>query len=356
MTDIDALFLTRYGPKGGSSRYRFLQYFPRLEAAGINCMYLPLFGERYLTRLYQKNQKDSWSVAAGYLRRLRDFLRFRRFDILILEKELFPYVPAIFERILGKLATPYIVDYDDAIFHNYDMSDNRFVRHFLGRKIDVVMREADAVIAGNEYLASRARKAGSSRVEIVPTVVNLDRYPYVPLEEGGPFTIGWIGTPTTFEYVQSIVGALRTACEEIDASLTFVGSGPVDFDGMPVNVITWSRDTEIESLSKFDVGVVPLEDGPWERGKCNLKLIQYMACCKPVVASPVGMNNSVVTEGVNGYFASTEDEWLQRLKLLADDIQLARRLGRNGRARVQEEYCLSVTAPKLIGLINNLVD
>jgi glycosyltransferase involved in cell wall biosynthesis len=274
--------------------------------------------------------------------------------MIVIEKELLPYMPAVFERLLSRLKTPYIVDYDDAVFHNYDLSDNPIVRWLLGQKIDVVMREADAVVAGNEYLASRARKAGASRVEIIPTVIDLDRYPHVPPDDEGPFTIGWIGSPDTIEYVEPIIDALRAICRRIDARVTLVGSGPVDFNRIPVDVIEWSEETEMDSISKFDVGVMPLRDGPWERGKCGLKLIQYMACGKPVVASPVGANNKIVIEDVNGYFASTQDEWVAQLKRIADDPDLAQRLGTNGRERVEREYCLSAAVPEWNDLINGV--
>jgi glycosyltransferase involved in cell wall biosynthesis len=274
--------------------------------------------------------------------------------MIVIEKELLPYMPAVFERLLSRLKTPYIVDYDDAVFHNYDLSDNPIVRWLLGQKIDVVMREADAVVAGNEYLASRARKAGASRVEIIPTVIDLDRYPHVPPDDEGPFTIGWIGSPDTIEYVEPIIDALRAICRRIDARVTLVGSGPVDFNRIPVDVIEWSEETEMDSISKFDVGVMPLRDGPWERGKCGLKLIQYMACGKPVVASPVGANNKIVIEDVNGYFASTQDEWVAQLKRIADDPDLAQRLGTNGRERVKQEYCLSAAVPEWNDLISGV--
>lgn len=354
MSEVDALFLTKYDRKGASSRYRSLQYFPRFESAGIQCTYEPLFSDQYLSSLYKSGNRPLGEIFRCYFRRLRSLLDVRKFDVIVLEKELFPYLPALFERILGVVETPYIVDYDDAVFHNYDLSTNLIVRRLIGRKIDVVMREAEVVVAGNEYLASRADEAGAPRIEIVPTVVDLHRYPHVPPDDAGPLTIGWIGSPQTIKYVRHIEEALEKTCEQIDAIVSLVGSGPVEFDGFPVEVVTWSEQTEIQSLGQFDVGVMPLADGPWESGKCNLKLIQYMATGIPVVASPVGASNSMVTDGFNGYFASSQGEWVRRLSLLATDSDLARRLGKNGRRLVERKYCLSATAPKLIDVIKSI--
>jgi len=354
MSEIDALFLTKYDRKGASSRYRSLQYFPHFEEAGISCSHSPLFSDTYLEQLYETGDRPLGLVLTNYLRRIRSLLQIRKYDIIILEKELLPYAPALFERLLGQFDVPVIADYDDAIFHNYDRSDNPIVRRFLGQKIDVVMREADAVVAGNEYLASRARSAGASRVETIPTVIDLEKYTQVPPDTEGPLTIGWIGSPDTIRFVEPIVDALRETCEAIDANVVLVGSGPVDFDGVPVEVVEWSEETEIDSITRFDVGIMPLQETPWQRGKCGLKLIQYMGCGKPVVASPIGVNTSIVTEDVNGYLASTHDEWVTQLKRIEADRELARQLGTNGRQRVENKYCLSATVPSWCSLIEQI--
>ncbi|SIS10413.1 glycosyltransferase [Natronorubrum thiooxidans] len=346
MGELDALFLTKYDRKGASSRYRSLQYFPHLEEAGINCSHAPLFSNAYLETLYETGERPLAGVVRSYLRRLRDLLTVREYDVIVLEKELLPYAPALFERLLGRLETPYIVDYDDAIFHNYDRSGNPLVRTLLGTKIDVVMREADAAVAGNEYLASRARKAGASRVEIVPTVIDLEKYPHVPPSEDGPFTIGWIGSPTTAQYVEAISPALRAVCDRRDARVVLVGSGAVELPGVPLEVREWSEETEVEDIAEFDVGIMPLVDTPWERGKCGFKLIQYMACGKPVVASPVGVSAEIAEEDMNGLHAESLEEWTEGLMALCDDWELAQRMGERGRERVETEYCLTVTEPK----------
>lgn len=351
MTNIDALFLTKYDRKGPSSRYRSLQYLPYFEEEGIQCSYEPLFPNQYLEELYEEGHKNHRLAIKRYLLRLRHIPKLRENDVVVVEKELFPYWPAIFERVLARLDTPVIVDYDDAVFHNYDLANNPIVRRSLGKKIDVVMRKADAVVAGNEYLAERARRADAAHVEIIPTVIDLDLYPHVPPDDAGSFTIGWIGSPDTIRFVEPIVDALRKTCKVIDANVVLVGSGPVDFDGVPVEVVEWSEETEIDSISRFDVGIMPLQDTPWQRGKCGLKLIQYMGCGKPVVASPVGVNTTIVNEDVNGYLASTHVEWVRMLKRIEEDRELARELGANGRKRVKDKYCLSATIPNWCDLI-----
>ena len=346
MTDIDALFLTKYDRKGPSSRYRSLQYFPYFEDAGIHCTHAPLFSNEYLEVLYETGSRPLWKVVQGYIGRLRDLLNVRSHDVIIIEKELLPYTPAVFERLLSRLETPYIVDYDDAVFHNYDLSENPIIRRLFGEKINVVMREADAVVAGNEYLALRARKAGASSVEIIPTVINLDRYPHVPPDDDGPFTIGWIGSPTTAQSVEAITPALRTVCDRRDARVVLVGSGAVELPDVPLEIREWSEETEVEDIAEFDVGIMPLVDTPWERGKCGLKLIQYMSCGKPVVASPVGVNAEIVEDEYNGFHTQSIEGWTKSLTTLCDDSGIAQQMGEHGRQRVEKEYCLSVTEPE----------
>jgi glycosyltransferase involved in cell wall biosynthesis len=274
--------------------------------------------------------------------------------VIVIEKELLPYTPAILERLLNHIEIPYIVDYDDAIFHNYDLSSNPVIRRLLGEKIDIVMRKADTVVAGNEYLASRARKAGASNIEIIPTVIDLDRYPYVPPDDEGAFTIGWIGSPTTAEYVESIIPVIQKVSKNRDIRLVLVGSGSVEISGVPVEIREWSEETEIDDVASFDVGIMPLENSPWERGKCGFKLIQYMGCGKPVVASPIGMNADIVINNHNGFHAESNQEWVECLLRLHDNRELAERMGKRGRELVIELYRVQVTKEQWIKLLSNI--
>jgi glycosyltransferase involved in cell wall biosynthesis len=355
MSEIDALFLTRYGRKGASSRYRFLQYFSHFRVEGVSCTFEPLLGNEYLTEMYENGNRNLWLILRGYFHRLWNLLGARQYDIVILEKELFPYAPALFERLLAQFEVPYIVDYDDAVFHNYDRSSNPLMRKLLGRKIDVVMREADAVVAGNEYLAARAHNTGASRVEIIPTVIDLNRYPHVPPKEENPFVIGWIGSPTTAQYVKNLAPVLKEVSERRDVRVILVGSGSINVSGVPLEVREWSEETEIDDISSFDVGIMPLEDTPWERGKCGFKLIQYMGCGKPVIASPVGMNADIVTDQHNGLHAETDEEWIESLIQLADNRKLATEMGNLGRELVANQYSLQTRKSQWIDLLREIV-
>lgn len=352
---IRVLILTRYGKKGASSRVRFYQYLPYLRQHGFVFSVIPLLKDTYLEKLYQGQTRPWVDVLAGYIRRTIDLLKHHHHDILWIEKEVYPWVPALIERMLLPKGVPYVVDYDDAIFHNYDMHPNPWVRRFLGRKIDTVMRHASLVVVCNHYLAKRAFQAGAKRIEILPSVVDTHRYVPENRTPSEVFTIGWVGSPSTSRYLRMIQAALAEICKEGKARVVAVGSGPLDLPGVPLKVIPWDESTEVMEIQGFDVGISPLQNGPWEQGKCGFKLIQYMACGKPVVASPVGINKEIVNHGVNGFLATTIEEWLRALMVLRDNKSVRAAMGKASRATVEKHYSLHIALPRLAKWFASLV-
>lgn len=339
---------------GASSRYRFFQYFPLLEKAGIRCSAAPLFDSAYLSRRYAEGKGSLDDLFRAFWRRLKAISRARRHTLLVIEYELIPYAPALLERLLAVAGIPYIVEYDDAIFDHYERSRFWPVRTFLSKKIGVVMRSSRLVVTGNRYLAAYAEDSGAREVEVIPTVIDLARYPLSPPAENGCFTIGWIGSPSTASYLEAVAGALAAVCRGGRGKLVLIGSGAVELPGVPVEVLPWSAETEVAEISRFDVGIMPLPESSWALGKCGFKLIQYMGCALPVVASPVGVNSSIVREGENGLLARGEEEWIGALERLQQDPELGRRMGRRGRELVERQYCREVTAPRLISLIEKV--
>jgi len=348
------LLLSRYSNLGASSRIRNYQYNSYLEAHGFRITVAPLLDDEYLKTLYARGRIDWRRIFGSYCKRLRYLLTSRSFDLIWIEKELFPFTPAWAEVLLSRMGIPYVVEYDDAVFHRYDMHSNKLVRVLLRSKIDIVMRRSAMVIVGNEYLAKRAKSAGAARVEYMPSVIDLERYPLTPQRRDRIFTVGWIGTPVTAQYLHLVHSALAKVFHGGRGRLVLVGSGQIEFDGVPTEIRPWSEETEIVDLQSFDVGIMPLPDEPWERGKCGFKLIQYMACGKPVVASPVGVNEKIVEDGVNGFLATTKDGWVSALSALRDDHDLRERMGSAGRKKVEANYCVQVTAPRLAELLRSV--
>ncbi len=345
-------YFTKYSAAGASSRYRSYQYFPALEASKLDVQVKPLLSDRYLSQKFSTGRAGIRQVLGAFCKRIWDVLAVPSGSIVVIEYELLPWFPAVLERWLVWRGCSYIVDYDDAMFHQYDTHSRRWVRALLGRKIALVMRLANTVVTGNAYLAAYAHASGAKRVEVIPTVINLHRYSPRPSPVvSRPIVIGWIGSPSTSRYLLQVAPALAQVCAAGQAKVCLVGAAPIDLPGVPVERITWNESTEVAALQSFDVGIMPLPDEPWARGKCGFKLIQYMACRLPVVASPVGMNTEIVEDGVNGYLASTTEEWVSAIKRLCSDGELRQHMGAAGRKSVEENFCLSVTAPKMIKLI-----
>ncbi len=346
---MNVLVLTRYGTLGASSRLRFEQFAPYLNAHGVNTHIVPLLTDTYLGALYASGGRQLGAMVRGYLRRLSLVLRARRYDLIWLQNEVLPWIPAWLERFSP---VPYVVDYDDATFHRYDLHPPKLLRWLMGGKIDAVMRHARVVTAGNEYLMDRARQAGARAVRYVPTVIDLARYPLQPgTESGSVLRIGWIGSPMTAKYLDLVRPVLHELTASINLQLVLVGAGNLVMSELPIESHAWREDTEVSHVQGFDIGIMPLPDTPWERGKCGYKLIQYMGCAKPVIASPVGINSQIVTPGENGFLATTPDEWRAALLKLAQEAELRARLGQAGRRRVEARYSLTAAAPDVLAAL-----
>lgn len=357
---LRVLALTRYGVLGASSRLRFLQYFPALQAAGIQLQWQALFGDAALGARYKRGQYGVVAALVAFGARMQAMLNRRDFDVVWVEKEALPYFPLWIESALLS-GVPYVLDYDDAVFHNYDQHAKAWVRHLFGHRLDGLMARASLVVAGNSYLEQRALDAGAPWVEVVPTVIDLVRYP-APcqlklVQPGGVDSVPgivWIGSPSTVAYLQVIREPLRVLSKRVPFVLRVIGGGAVDLPGVRVESVHWTEAAEVESIKACHVGVMPLTDSPWERGKCGYKLIQYMACGLPVVASPVGVNSSIVQEGVNGYLAKDAQAWANRLEQLLTSVSLRTKMGAAGRQRVEQEYCLQVTGPRLANWLHKV--
>ncbi len=350
----EILFLNLYSELGASSRYRSYQYLPFLAEHQIQVTSCPLLDDTYLQLKYAGRSGSPFTIVIAYVKRIIALLHTRHYDLLWIEKELFPFLPGWFETFVS-LKIPYIVDYDDAIFHRYDRHPNPIIRQLLGKKIDRVMASAAIVTVGNSYLAQRAIEAGAKRVEIIPTVIDLDRYPTPPVHTNEKFTIGWIGSPSTTKHFKLLESAFQSLSQHQAIKIVAIGASNIQMPGVDLNIIPWRDTTEVEELQKLDVGVMPLMDEPWERGKCGFKLIQYMASGLPCIASPVGVNTEIIEHGVNGFLASTPEEWVSAFKTLIDNPDLRTQMGAAGRKKVETQYCLQVTAPKLAKLLREAV-
>lgn len=347
------LFLPKYPRKGASSRLRTYQFLPYWRAAGMDVTISPFFSTAYLDFIYSDKRPEYLHVLACYWRRFWVLLTAGSYGVVCIEKELFPYLPAFPEWLLSRFKG-YWVDYDDAVFHNYDLGKYGMASRLMPNKIDQVMKWASAVSVGNDYLMERARLAGAKKVIRLPTVIDPGRYKKKVHQASDTVTIGWIGSPSTLKYLDALLPVLESLSMELGIVLLLInGKKRPAFKGK-VQIIPWTEEGEAEALLQMDIGMMPLPDTPWERGKCAYKLIQYMACGLPVVASPVGMNKEVVTHGVNGFLAQTEAEWIDALGQLIRDWTLRKAFGEKGHQLVRKKYTLQQNFEKMQTLLTIL--
>jgi glycosyltransferase involved in cell wall biosynthesis len=363
---LKVLVLTRYDRLGSSSRVRFLQFLPKLVERGFAFDVLPLLSNDYIEAIYSQEAiydgetidsaegSHSAAVGAAYFRRLSKLLRRRNYDLIWLEKEALPWVPAGIEAFLLR-GVPYVVDLDDAWFIRYGTHPSAATRRLLGGKIEAIARRSSLVVAGNNYLGARAREVGARRVEVIPSSIDLTRYPAEPAalpalksDPAEPVIIGWIGTPHTVGYLSKIEPALREVLSAGGAKLHVIGASvPANLADLPSASFAWSESTEVEAITRFDIGIMPLLDGEWEKGKCGYKLLQAMAAARPVIASAVGANTDIIQDGVNGLLVSVPLQWVAAMKCLIDDPALRHRLGLAGRRTVEHRYSLAANFSRL---------
>lgn len=333
---------------GPSSRYRVFQFLPQFQVEGIDCRVEPLFGETYFSilevrsHLLQTCLKIPY-VFARFLKRLGTVLVLRRQDLIVIEGPLFPYAPPVVERLLRWLGQRVVVEMDDAIYltRGYEA------------KIPALLRLATGVIVGNDRLAAYARHC-SPNVCVVPTVVDTDRFAPIGRRAHASsnhadeaITIVWMGLAYNLKYLYVLVPALRALQSQYRVKLRVVCSHAPRLAGVDVEFRPWDFSREVTDLQDATIGVMPLEDTEWARGKCGLKLLQYLAVGLPAVASPVGVNSDIIVNEENGFLASTEDEWYERLHALCGLPQLRERMGAAGRRTVESRYSLALWGPRL---------
>jgi glycosyltransferase involved in cell wall biosynthesis len=355
------LVLSPVPAEGAGCRFRVMQYVPALEQAGFSVTVAPFFDRPFFEMVYKPGHYAGKLAAfcRQSLERLKLLLSRDRYDAFFVYREAYPFGPPLLETLLARAGRPLIYDFDDAIFLNNSSDANRFTSGLkYPQKVGPIIRQSSLVLAGNQYLAEYAR--GYSRsVEVLPTCVDTTVFMprRTPRPAATPPVIGWIGTPTTAPYLKALEPVLTRLASQSVFEMRVSGSGePLQFAGVKTTNERWSLDREVELFNTCDIGVYPLTDDAWAKGKCGFKAIQFMACGVPVVAAAVGVNTEIIQDGVNGFLASTDAEWEEKIGRLLADAVLRQRLGDAGRKTIEQRYSLAVNAPRLAGLLRNAVD
>lgn len=315
------------------TRYRFPQFLPYLVAEGV---------EVGLQRIEQSPPQ--------FLRMLSSL---KEADIVVILRKL---LPPWKQRLIRRFAKKIVFEYDDSIMYR----SSRWSNQYSGTRrlrFERMVKTSDCIIAGNQFLKSEATKyVPEEKVHIIPTVVDIEKYPLKSYSSSERNVIlGWFGSKSTLYYLKNLIPVFEEISRRFPlVQLKVVCNDFFDIPAMKVIKKEWSEADEITDLQSFDIGLGPLTDDLWSRGKCGLKLVQYLAVGVPAVCSPVGANKEIVSNGEVGFWVSDQREWIERLSTLIDNPELRQKMGKRGRERIKKRYSLQVMTPQVIDILNRL--
>ena len=355
---LKVLCLVLYPRSNAGVRLRFEQQLSELATHGVDVTLSPFLDEGGYRAAFRSGHTlgKITAVTRGFVRRLADAARIRRFDLLLVYRESTPFGPRFVEAAAALARVPVAVDFDEAIFiRNIHPANRRWAWLRAQRRLPAALRSARAVTVQNAYLADYARRF-NARVTVVPTPVDTEARRPRAARRPGPVVIGWLGSETTAPYLHLVDEALARVSDECDIVVRVVGGAYSNPRVRQVEVLEFGLDREQSDLDGFDIGILPEPDDPWTRGKGGYKGLLYMAAGIPVVASRVGVNPDIVADGETGFCVDTTDEWVSALRRLIDDDALRGRLGSAGRARAVERYSIAVIAARFAATLRDAVE
>ena len=324
------LFLVQ-GLDVAASRYRVLQYLPYLKEHGV--------------------QASVQRFPKGFFAKLKIFKSVRQYDILFIQRKRFP---VLWLKLIRKNAKKIVYDFDDSVMYR----NSKYVSNESKTRVKVfknMVNASDHVIAGNEYLQKNTIPY-TQNVTIIPSPINMTSYPQKKyLEKNDNITLGWVGAHGSIHYLKKMKPIFDTLGRSNGKlRLKIICDTFFDCENIVVEKKQWTEKDEVADIQSFDIGLMPLMDDPWSHGKCGLKILQCLAVGVPVVCSPAGINREIVEDGVHGFWANTEEEWIEKLKTLINDPDLRKRMGMEGRKRVVEYYSLRANAPRMLKIFQQL--
>lgn len=338
------LILCAHRPnRSPSQRYRFEQYIPFLQTKGYHFTHSFLLNEKDDKVFYSKGKflAKIFILFKSLFIRFKDLLRYKKFNIIFIQREALFLGSSFFEKKAASSGAYVIFDFDDSIWLA-DTSPGNKKWEWIKKpsKFFETISLVQSVIAGNTYLAERAR-AFNKNTSIIPTTINTEiHFPKTELRNKDILTIGWSGSVSTVKHFELLIPVLIKIQRLYFDKVKFVLFGDQYFkhSELKVSAIPWKEETEADILNSFDIGLMPLPDDEWAKGKCGLKGLSYMACGVPSIMSAVGVNSQIIEHGVNGFLANTEEEWFNFLCVLIEDENLRKKMGDKGRETVIKNY------------------
>jgi glycosyltransferase involved in cell wall biosynthesis len=348
-----------------SQRFRFEQYLHLLEKKEVKITALPFYNQSSWKVLYQDGHRmeKSFHLLLAVIRRFFSLPKAIMANKILIHREILPVGPPLLEwGITIVLRKKIIYDFDDAIWLTDNLNESWLEKNLRWRsKVASICRWSYTISAGNEYLAEYARQF-NSRVVVNPTTIdtvklhNRKHNPQtLPLlkqtQHEGKISIGWTGSHSTLKYLEALYPVLKNLEEEYDnLSFLVIADKPPKLNLKNILFREWSKETEISDLMQIDIGIMPLPNDDWSKGKCGFKALQYLALEIPCLASPVGVNTSIIHHGVNGFLCSSEEEWMKYFKQLIVNPAQRIEMGKAGRKTVEDQYSVASNASNFLSL------
>lgn len=351
-------FVAAHRPdRSPSQRYRFEQYFRILKANGFTYKLAYLINAADDRRFYGAYSPviKLFLLLKFFFIRLAHVWESRTYDFIFIQREAYFIGGPIFERLFKLWGKPVLFDFDDAIWlPNVSQENAKWGFLKFPQKIKKIIQLSDKVICGNAYLEAYAQQF-TRNTYLIPSTIDLDYYQEDhSYREPGVVCIGWSGSGTTVPYFDEITPALVRLKQAFGAKVKFIVYGAPQYTHAALGIqgIAWSPETEVAIINSFDIGIMPIPDTEWAKGKCSMKGLQYMALGVATVMSDVGTNKVVIQPGINGQLCTNEESWYSTLKELIEDEQLRNRLGAAGRTTVEKEYSSQAQTKAFVGLFS----
>ena len=337
-----------------SQRFRFEQYFKYLKSRDIRYEVASFWSERAWETLYRNGYflVKFKGFFAGFLRRIILLLRIRKYDIIFLHRECMPAGPPIFEYVIAKLLRRKIIyDFDDAIWLPNTSKQNNFASRFkFHQKVGSICKWSWKISCGNDFLAEFAKKYNNNTT-IIPTTIDASYHKSERKErKDEPVVIGWTGTHSTLRYLDPIIPLLKELKDSYPVDILIISNQKPNWMFKDYEFLQWDKQEEIRQLDRIDIGIMPLSDSIWEKGKCGFKALQYMSLGKPAVVSDVGINHQIIDHGMDGFLCKSNDDFKKYLTLLVEDKRTYNAISANSRKKVLENYSVGSNSDLFLSL------
>jgi len=336
-----------------SQRFRFESYVNRLDSTTYQLCFFPFYSKKSYEKINSTGSTFTkiLILLKGMLLRWRHLIASANSDFVFIHREATPVGPPIFEWLIKNVLRKKIIyDFDDAIWLT-DANESALTSFLKWRsKVGTICRMSYRVSCGNEYLSNYARKFNDA-VIILPTTIDMEQYGTIANQhQAVSNTVGWSGSNTTLKYLEEIIPILAELQRELAFPFLLICNTDPYWDTIQYEFIKWNAPSEVQDLARLDIGLMPLPDDPWTRGKCGLKALQYMALGIPVLASPVGVNKQIIQADRNGYLCSDAEDWKKRISFLLQNQPLRHQLGKGGIDFVKGHYSVSANSTLFLSL------